>query len=161
MKSKIILLGLSTLLLSSCGIYSKYKPVTEVPDNLYGNDIQSADSTSTIATLSWNELFTDSHLQQLIERALQNNTDLQTANWRIEASKASLSSARLAYLPSFMLTPQGGVSSFDHSKAGWSYTGGASASWEIDIIGKLTNAKRRSQALYAQSLEYRQAVTSS
>ena len=160
MKSKIILLGLSTLLLSSCGIYTKYKPVAEVPENLYGEHVELNDSNS-IVSLSWKEFFTDSDLQQLIELALVGNTDLQSAEWRIEEAKAALTSAKLAYLPSFMLTPQGGVSSFDHSKASWSYTGVASASWEIDIFGKLTNAKRRSQAVYQQSLEYKQAVTSS
>ena len=60
-----------------------------------------------------------------------------------------------------MLTPQGGVSSFDKSKGSWTYTGIASVSWEIDIFGKLTNAKRRSKALYLQSLEYEQAVSTS
>ena len=60
-----------------------------------------------------------------------------------------------------MLTPQGGVSSFDKSKGSWTYSGIASASWEIDIFGKLTNAKRRAKALYLQSLEYEQAVTTS
>ena len=160
MKSKIILLGLSTLVLSSCGIYTKYKPVSEVPENLYGEQVALSDSSS-IVSLSWKEFFNDAELQQLIEQALVGNTDLQSAEWRIEEAKAALTSAKLAYLPSFMLTPQGGVSSFDHSKASWSYTGVASASWEIDIFGKLTNAKRRSQAVYQQSLEYKQAVTSS
>ena len=111
--------------------------------------------------MSWRELFTDSHLQTLIEHALQSNTDLLSAQQRIKEAEATLSSAKLAYLPSFMLTPQGGVSSFDKSKGSWTYTGIASASWEIDIFGKLTNAKRRSKALYLQSLEYEQAVSTS
>ena len=33
-----------------------------------------------------------------------------------------------------------------------------SASWEIDIFGRLTNAKRRAQAVVAQSRDYEQAV---
>ena len=33
---KIILLTTVSALLSSCGIYSKYKPATTVPDHLYG-----------------------------------------------------------------------------------------------------------------------------
>ena len=119
------------------------------------------EDTTSIASLSWRELFTDPQLQSLIEHALQGNTDLQSAQWRIKEAEATLSSARLAYLPSFMLTPQGGVSSFDKSKGSWTYSGIASASWEIDIFGKLTNAKRRAKALYLQSLEYEQAVTTS
>ena len=41
---KIILLSAVTVLLSSCGIYSKYKPETAVPDNLYEEGIETADT---------------------------------------------------------------------------------------------------------------------
>ena len=160
MKSKIIILGIITIALSSCGIYTKYEPTTHVPENLYGEGVQLNDS-NTLATLSWEELFTDTYLQALIQHALEGNLDLQSAEWRIEQAKASLSSAKLAYLPSFMLTPQGNAMSFDHSKAAWGYSGIATASWEIDAFGKLTNAKRGSKASFLQSLEYKQAVVSS
>jgi NodT family efflux transporter outer membrane factor (OMF) lipoprotein len=60
-----------------------------------------------------------------------------------------------------MLTPTGGVSSFDGSKGSWTYTAVASASWELDVFGRITNAKRRANALYNQSKEYEQAVSTS
>ena len=163
MKIKLITLSVSCLLLSSCGIYTTYERPSDInTDGLYGQDLnEEAVDTASIASLSWRELFTDSHLQTLIEHALQSNTDLLSAQQRIKEAEATLSSAKLAYLPSFMLTPQGGVSSFDKSKGSWTYTGIASASWEIDIFGKLTNAKRRAKALYLQSLEYEQAVSTS
>lgn len=165
MKIKLITLSVSCLLLSSCGIYTTYERPSDInTDGLYGQDLNEeavAVDTASIASLSWRELFTDSHLQTLIEHALQSNTDLLSAQQRIKEAEATLSSAKLAYLPSFMLTPQGGVSSFDKSKGSWTYTGIASASWEVDIFGKLTNAKRRSKALYLQSLEYEQAVSTS
>lgn len=165
MKIKLITLSVSCLLLSSCGIYTTYERPSDInTDGLYGQDLNEeavAVDTASIASLSWRELFTDSHLQTLIEHALQSNTDLLSAQQRIKEVEATLSSAKLAYLPSFMLTPQGGVSSFDKSKGSWTYTGIASASWEIDIFGKLTNDKRRSKALYLQSLEYEQAVSTS
>ena len=165
MKIKLITLSVSCLLLSSCGIYTTYERPSDInTDGLYGQDLNEeavAVDTASIASFSWRELFTDSHLQMLIEHALQSNTDLLSAQQRIKEAEATLSSAKLAYLPSFMLTPQGGVSSFDKSKGSWTYTGIASASWEIDIFGKLTNAKRRSKALYLQSLEYEQAVSTS
>lgn len=165
MKIKLITLSVSCLLLSSCGIYTTYERPSDInTDGLYGQDLNEeavAVDTASIASLSRRELFTDSHLQTLIEHALQSNTDLLSAQQRIKEAEATLSSAKLAYLPLFMLTPQGGVSSFDKSKGSWTYTGIASASWEIDIFGKLTNAKRRSKALYLQSLEYEQAVSTS
>lgn len=161
MKKQMLFLAVTgTILVSSCGVYNEYKSPTVVTDGLYGQDIEVIDTTS-LASLNWRELFTDPQLQSLIDQALAGNINLQSAHWRIEEAKATLMSARLSYLPSFMLTPQGSVSSFDHSKANWTYTGVVSASWEIDIFGKLTNAKRRSKALYLQSLEYEQAVVTS
>lgn len=160
MKKQIIVLGVASIMMSSCGVYNKYQRPEVTTDGLYGQEVEVEDTTS-LASLQWRELFTDPQLQLLIEQALAGNTDLQSAQWRIEEAKAALSSSRLAYLPSFMLTPQGGVSSFDQSKASWTYTGVVSASWEVDIFGKLTNAKRRSKALYLQSIEYEQAVVTS
>ena len=167
MKKQMIVLAVLALTLSSCGIYTKYqRPEDITTDGLYRQDVPGGQGlqlqdTTSIASLSWRELFTDPQLQSLIEQALAGNTDLLSAHWRIREAEATLVSARLSYLPSFMLTPQGGVSSFDRSKGSWTYTGIASASWELDIFGRLTNAKRRARALYLQSLEYEQAVTTS
>lgn len=36
MKKQIITLTVAALTLSSCGIYTQYKPATEVPDNCMG-----------------------------------------------------------------------------------------------------------------------------
>lgn len=161
MKKQIIISAVATLLLSGCGVYTKYQRPEDIStEGLYGQEVELQDTTS-IASLSWRELFTDSQLQSLIEHALQSNTDLLSARQRIKEAEAALLSAKLSYLPSFMLTPQGGVSSFDKSKGSWTYTAVASASWEIDIFGKLTNAKRRAKALYLQSAEYEQAVSTS
>lgn len=161
MKKQIIISAVATLLLSSCGVYTKYQRPEDISTaGLYGQEVELQDTTS-IASLSWRKLFTDSQLQSLIEHALQSNTDLLSARQRIKEAEAALLSAKLSYLPSFMLTPQGGVSSFDKSKGSWTYTAVASASWEIDIFGKLTNAKRRAKALYLQSAEYEQAVSTS
>ena len=77
---------------------------------------------------------------------------------RVKEAEATLLSARLSYLPSFSLSPQGTVSSFDGAKATQTYTLPVSASWEIDLFGRITNAKRRAKAVLAQSREYEQAV---
>ena len=67
-------------------------------------------------------------------------------------------SARLAYLPSFALAPQGTVSSFDGGKATQTYSIPVTASWELDIFGRIRNAKRQAKTLLEQSHDYRQAV---
>ena len=50
------------------------------------------------------------------------------------------------------------MSSFDGAKATWTYSVPVTASWELDIFGRMRNAKKQSQALYAQSKDYQQAV---
>lgn len=107
MKKQIITLTVAALTLSSCGIYTQYKPAIEVPDNLYGEEVAVADTVDNIGNLSWQEIFTDPRLQELIEQGLRNNTDLQSAQWRVKEAEAAMLSAKLAYLPSFALSPQG------------------------------------------------------
>lgn len=158
MKNNIILLSVATLsLLSGCGIYKSYKPETSVPDNLFREDTPATDTTS-IGNLDWRDLFSDPQLQVLIDKGLENNTDMRTAHLRVQEAEAALMTSRLAYLPALNLTPQGTISSFDGSKAAKSYQLAASASWEIDIFGRLTNAKRSAQAALEQTKSYKQAV---
>ena len=155
--NKIIVLTTATALLSSCGIYTKYQPAETTPDNLYGEEV-AVDDTTNFGNVNWRELFTDPQLQALIEQGLQNNTDLRSAQLQIEEAEAALMSAKLAFLPSFALSPQGTISSFDGGKATKTYTLPVTASWELDIFGRLRNAKQQAKALYAQSKDYQQAV---
>ena len=154
---KIIVLTTATALLSSCGIYTKYQPAETTPDNLYGEEV-AVDDTTNFGNVNWRELFTDPQLQALIEQGLQNNTDLRSTQLQIEEAEAALMSAKLAFLPSFALSPQGTISSFDGGKATKTYTLPVTASWELDIFGRLRNAKQQAKALYAQSKDYQQAV---
>ena len=145
------------LLMSGCGLYTTYKPVEKVPENLYGN-IELNDSVAPLNTMSWKELFTDPQLQTLISKALEQNIDLRTADLRVTEAEAALRASKLAFLPSFAIAPQGTVSSFDKSKAVQTYTLPLAASWEVDIFGRLRNAKKQSAAALEQSKDYRQAV---
>ena len=157
MKKLIIILAAAAM--AGCGIYKPYTRPEEIKtDGLYGQGVETVD-TMTLGNISWQEMFTDPYLQQLIQQGLDNNTDLQSAYWRVKEAEATLKSARLAYLPSFNFAPNGGVSSLTNPwNATWTYTVPATASWEVDIFGKLTNSKRRAKALLAQSQEYQQAV---
>ena len=155
---KIIILSAATLVLSSCGIYNKYKPVSEVPEGLYGSESVAAADTANFGNLSWQEVFTDPSLQNLIDSALVRNTDMQTAHLRVKEAEATLLTSKLSYLPSLFLAPEGAASSFDRGKATQTYSLPVTASWELDIFGKLTNAKRGVKAALEQSEAYRQAV---
>ena len=152
-KILIICLAVAT---TGCGIYKPYTRPDISTAGMYG-DAETADET-TLGDLRWQEVFTDPQLQALIGRALENNTDLQSAQWRVKEAEATLKSARLAYLPSFNFAPQGAISSFDNANTTKTYNIPVTASWQIDIFNALTNSKRKARALYAQSKEYQQAV---
>ena len=154
---KLIILSLAVLTLPACGIYKKYEPTQEVPENLYG--AVEADSLN-LGNLQWEELFSDPDLQGLIRRGLENNTDYLTAQLRVKQAEATLMSSKLAFLPSFALSPQGSINSFDGGSAMKTYTVPVSASWQVDLFGSLLNAKRQSQSAVAQSEAYQQAVRS-
>ena len=171
---KIIYSALLLASLSSCGIYTKYQPETKVPDKLYGDsvltksiaeyqgenrgDSVSVQDTTSLGFMDWHDLFRDPKLQQYIECALQQNTDYQQAMLRMEEAAATLKAAKLAFLPSFTISPQAAVSSFNNQQAAQTYSVPLNMSWEIDLFGKLRNAKEKAKALYAKSGDYRQAV---
>lgn len=158
MRKHIIFLLALPLLTSSCGIYNQYKPTEEVAPDLFGENVAVTDTLS-LGNVDWREMFTDPILQRHIDSALVRNTDLQTAYLRVQEAEASLMSARLAYIPSFSLSPQATLGTGgDLQNATITYSLPLTASWEIDIFGKLTNQKRAAKAAYYQSQEYAQAV---
>lgn len=146
-------------LLSGCGIHADYQRPTNLPlDSLYRDIPVNERDTSSIADLSWRDLFTDTCLVQWIEIGLKQNTDLQTARLRTEEALATLTASKLALLPSVSLTPEGSVSRYGGEKVNTTYSIGVSAEWEIDAFGKLSNTKKGSLTAYQASLAYEQAV---
>lgn len=152
----------ATALLSSCHIYKSYdRPEDIQTAGLYRDTLSSGDTlvsdTANFGNLPWREVFTDPQLQALIQQGLNDNTDLQTAALKVKESQASLMSARLAYAPSIGLSPQGTLSTIQNSTLK-TYQLPVTASWEIDLFGKLLNAKRGAQVTLLQTKAYRQAV---
>lgn len=156
---KYILMAVAVVLLAAgCTTYKKYhRPDDVQTDNIFGEDVAVCDTVSA-ASIPWREFFTDPRLQALIDTAMVNNSDLRIASLRVVQAEATLSAARLAYLPGVSLTSQGGISSFAGEKAQKTYSLGLSADWEIDLAGKITNEKRGAFASLQQQKSYRQAV---
>lgn len=156
---KIITIVLAGLVLCSCGVYKKYQSQNEAPDDLFGSgdSIAKAVSEASIAEISWREFFTDPLLQNLIDSALARNTDMLAAKSAVMQAQASLKAAKLAYLPSLSLNPQGGVSWSKFGSAGsgsgmsYSYNIPLQLDWNIGISGSVTVNKRKAQAVLAQA----------
>ena len=144
-------------LMTGCSIYKPYSRPEVQTEGLY-RDLEETRDTASIATLGWRNLFSDKNLQALIEKGLERNTNLRVAHIQVKAAEAVLMNARLSYLPSVVLTPEGSISGTEGAKAIKTYNLAASASWEIDLFGKVTNAKREALAALEGSRAYRQAV---
>lgn len=86
---KIVIMIAPALLLSGCGIYTKYQRPEVASDGLYRTEI-GADTTASLAQLRWDELFTDPQLQTLVREGLEANTDLRIARLKVEEAQASL-----------------------------------------------------------------------
>jgi len=160
----IVLIAVSTLCFSSCGIYGKYKHSDELNDrmeavtpNAFGDSVPQ--SEFSVATISWREIFQDPLLQNLIDSVLARNTDLNSARIVVEQAQASLKAAKLGYLPSFTLAPSGGYNG-NISSSTWTpvYSANLQMNWDLDLFGVNLNAVRKSKAVLKQA-EYRQIAT--
>ena len=166
MKRHLIYIIGGSVLLSSCNLYSNYKRPEGLPiDSLYRDttsvyNVMLSD-TSNFGNTPWQDVFTDSRLQSLINKALIQNTDLQVADLTIRQAEAGLMTSRLAFLPSLSFSPQGTISSFDAGKATKTYTIPIQASWQIDAFGSLRNAKKQSEVSLLQTQVSKQAVRTS
>ena len=150
---KVILIFVAGLMLSGCGLYNNYEKTVQEPEGVFGAtpDITSATSETSIAEMSWREFFSDPLLQQLIEQALANNTDLNSARINIEKSEISLRTKKLAFLPSVYFSPQGSFSKFGSESWTRSYTIPLDVSWDVDVFGSLRNKKRAAKAALLQA----------
>lgn len=164
MKSfNIIIMVSAAALLSGCGIYGKYeRPEVDaagiVRDVTSNTDTLAVTDTTSFGNLPWKSVFTAPALQSLIEKGLENNTDLLNAALNVKMVEAQLMAAKLAFVPSFTFSPQGTISSWDGNKATKTYSLPVNASWSIDLFGNLLNQKRSAQMALLATKDYQLVV---
>lgn len=153
---------LAVAMLTGCGLYKKFEMPTDTPLQQEYVEARDAEVDSrAFGNLQWQEVFTDPMLADLINQALANNVDLANAKLNVDIAHANLKGARMSYFPSLALSPQGGASSVSNGKlTGWNYTIPLTASWEVDVFGKLLNNNRLAASAEAQTKDYEQAVRS-
>lgn len=112
-----------------------------VPQSWPVGDAYLRQSEAALPLVSYQSVFTDPRLQQLIEAALVNNRDLRVAAANLAEARARVRATRAAQFPSV------GVSgSADLSRSGNNGTdlnlgvNGGISSYEVDLFGKLANA---------------------
>jgi NodT family efflux transporter outer membrane factor (OMF) lipoprotein len=165
----VVFLALASMSLQSCFVARKYQqPEVEVQDQ-YRN-VSTTDS-ATLASMPWDKLFADSHLNKLISEALNSNLDLLMAIDRVNAAEAYFKQGKMGYLPSVNLSANGGKYRGSDNSLSGSASGGngpnyenfqlnGNISWEADIWGKIRSNKRASQSAYLQSEASKRAVES-
>ena len=161
--NRIILFAAASLLVTSCGIYTKYeRPEVNtkglVRDVVSNTDTLAVSDTASFGNLPWRSVFTDPQLQSLIEKGLQNNTNMLNAALNVKMVEAQLTAAKLAFVPSFTFSPQGVISSWDGNKATKTYSLPVQASWSLDLFGNLLNQKRSSQMALLATKDYQLVV---
>lgn len=163
----IVISSLIAFSLQSCFVAKDYERPNEVllTEASYRTAESISDSTS-LATLSWRELFTDPVLVGHIEEGLNNNIDLQIALQHMEAAQAYYRQGKVGYLPSLSLQGQVTHQEFSgNSQQGALFDGGltqydltGTLGWEADIWGKIRSDKRAAEAGFLQTSAAQQAI---
>lgn len=158
-------LAVATLLgmgmLSSCHIYNKFHMPEDTNLTKEYVEAKNAEADSkAFGNLRWEEVFTDPLLQDYINRALANNSNLDNARLNVEVARANVLGARLSYLPSVVINANGAGASYAKSDMSWTYTIPMAISWELDVFGKILNTKRSAEAALRMQTDYEQAVRS-
>lgn len=159
-----LIIGLAAVTLTGCkSLYGKYeRPAVNtsglIRDAVNDNDTLAVTDTTSFANIPWRSVFTDPQLQTLIEKTLANNPDLLNAALNIDMAEAQLKVAKLAFLPGITFTPQGTISTWDGQKANKTYSLPVNASWDANLFGSLTAAKRSVQVSMLQMKDYQVAV---
>ena len=160
---KLLVFSFAALLLSSCGLYNKYeRPEVDtkglVRDTVSLTDTLAVADTASFGNLPWRSVFTDPQLQALIQQGLDNNPDLLNAALNVHMVSEALKVAKLAFLPSVALSPQGTLQSFDGAAATKSYSLPVTASWNVDLFGNLLSVKRSAQMQLIATKDYQTVV---
>ncbi|RUL59390.1 efflux transporter outer membrane subunit [Prevotella koreensis] len=162
-KTTIIAMLSATMMMGSCGIYSKYeRPDINtdgiIRDRMSASDMKETTDTASFGNLPWRQVFTDPMLQGLIQQGIDNNVNMRNAALNVKMVEAQLTAAKLAFVPQFTFTPQATVSSWDFDKARQTYSLPVNASWTIDLFGNLLNQKRSAQMALLATKDYQLVV---
>lgn len=159
------------LLVSGCIptlVENPSRDVRKAVPNSFRTDGAPADPAHSVAQKNWKAFFTSPELRELVELALKNNQELNVRVQEMVIAQNEVSARRGEYLPKL----GAGIGSGVEKVGGYTSQGvadaangvpehlgnfafGLTASWEIDVFGKLRNAANSAQARYLASVEGR------
>ena len=166
-RKSVIPLIISLFVFTSCGTYSNYqRKGSIINDSIVRSDLAQAEPALFTPDASysqgWRELFTEPRLVALIEEGLAHNSDLNISKLHVDAAKAALRHAKGELFPSLGLKANGETFRYfrgdDDAVSSGLINIMTEASWEVDIFGKLRNAKKAAAATVEEKAAYVQAV---
>lgn len=155
-------------LLGACRVGDNYtRPSVALPAQFNG----SVATDSSLADIQWQHLFPDTVLHHLVNKALQQNFDLQLAVKRVEKADSYVKQARASFLPAIGISAAAATTipskkslnglnleQFLGTNHLEDYNAQVNFSWEIDVWGKIRRQKEAAVADYLQSYEAARAV---
>lgn len=163
---KILAVVAVSVTMQSCFTAKNYQKPQVSTDDLYRTEQEIKDSVS-LASVSWDKLFTDTVLQEHIKKGLQNNFDVRIALQNIAAAEATMKQGKAGYFPTLNAgadwthqelskNSQFGALLQDRTTDQYQLTG--TFAWEADVWGKIRSNKRATNAAYLQSIAATQAI---
>lgn len=137
-----------------------------LPEQFKQADQQVGQAEAVQAPNDWWTLYQDAQLNALVDKALQNNTDIKLAVARIEEADASMREVGAALLPSVDLNGSGvrnrvteaGIFPVFAANPRNTYNLALNASIELDFWGKLRRAKEAARANYLSTQYAKETV---
>ena len=161
MRNRLFIIATS-LLLAACTVGPDYVKTTVTTPPAWRVDYQEA---ANLADTAWWQQFGDPALDKLIDSALKNNLDLQVAAARVDQYLGQLQTTRAEFFP--QIGAGASASRQDDTETGLIpgnngpynyYQGSISATWELDLWGRIRRANEAARADLLATEEARRAV---
>jgi multidrug efflux system outer membrane protein len=159
---------LLVIFVAGCSVGPDYtRPSTSLPDSLYFQDSTVVLDSTTIAAsdTSWWDLFGDTVLTRLVRTALQENNDVRIAAARVEEFLGYYGVAKSDFFPK--VNAEFGASRGQRGFPGDGeskrptinyFNVNVSATWEIDLWGKIRRANEAAEANLLAAEETRRGI---
>jgi NodT family efflux transporter outer membrane factor (OMF) lipoprotein len=135
--------------MASCGIFDgpAYKR-PELPEKKDWSNAQNKITAKDIIRPDWWTEFNDDFLNQLIERAIDSNLDIQLLSSRLKSAGIQVGAEEASRLPKIGTSASTGYNTGSAGAQDPVHNLGVSLSWELDIWGKLQKGVDAAKASY-------------
>ncbi|WP_322092334.1 efflux transporter outer membrane subunit [Paraburkholderia bannensis] len=167
MKSLKLAILPAILLATGCTMIPAYhRPDPAVASQYDASTQAQAEANGPVAAdIDWRDYYTDARLQTLIGMALENNRDLRVAILNIESARAQYRIQRADLLPSLSASAGGtiermpaDVSTTGQAGVTHAYNVGGTASYEVDLFGRVRSLSEQALQSYLATAETRKAT---